>query len=261
MPDGPKIRSLQRGLEVIRVLSVKGSLTVSEAAKQTQLPRQTVSRILFFLEELGYVERIGSDKRYILSDQVLSLSEAVRQRSWITQVAQPKMDVLCRDILWPVVLAIPRNLELEIVYDTDPISPLVMRPAPIGLHIPLVTSISGRVYLAHCSDVVRDAILDAVLSERPTAFDSIDLSPDLLKEQVRTIKKQGFFCAQMPHKAHSSLAVPVYDASGVKAVLDMRFPLKALSVPDAIEKFLPKVIACADAISMELKRFNIAHYI
>lgn len=253
MADGPKIRSLERGLTVMRAISLKGPLTVSEAAIHTGLPRQTVSRILFFLDELGYAERLGNEKRYVLSDQVLSLSEGVRQRSWITQIARPKMDVLCRDILWPVAIAIPRNLEIEIVYDTDAISPLVMRPVPIGLHIPLVTSISGRVYLAHCSDLERETLLNAVLSEHPHALDEIDLSPGFLVKQLNQIKEQGFFCDQMPHKAHSSLAVPVYDEAGVKAVLDIRFPLKALSVSDAITQFSKKVRACARTISDALQ--------
>jgi IclR family transcriptional regulator, mhp operon transcriptional activator len=261
MHDGPKIRSLERGLKVMRVLSLMGELTVSEAARQTQLPRQTVSRILFFLEDLGYVERKGAEKRYRLSDQVLALSEGVRKRSWITHLAKPKMDALCRDILWPVVLAVPRNLELEIVYDTDPISPLVMRPAPIGLHIPLVTSVTGRVYLAHCSKAEYDAILKSLLRERPSSLDNVDLSPDLLKKQMLAIRKQGFFCAQMPHKAHSSLVAPVFDASSIKGVLSIRFPIKAMSVVDAIEQFAPKVKACADTISMELKSSNVASYL
>ncbi len=252
MVDGPKIRSLERGLAVMRELGVNGPLTVSETAKNTGLPRQTVSRILFFLEDLGYVERPNKDKRYHLSDQVLSLSEGVRQRSWITQVAQPEMDALCRDVLWPVALAIPRNLKMEIVYDTDPISPLVIRPAPIGLHIPFITSISGRVFLAHSDDVVRKTMLDVILTAHPDALDDIDLSADLLLKQLAVIKEQGFFCDQMPYKGHSSLAAPVYDGAGVKAVLDIRFPIKALSVAEATTKFTGKVIACAEAISLKL---------
>lgn len=252
MTEAPKIRSLERGLEVMRALGLSGSLTVSEAAKKTQLPRQTVSRILFFLEDLGYVERTGSDKRYALSEQILPLSEGVRQRSWITQIAQPAMDALCRDILWPLALAVPRNLELEVMYDTDLISPLVMHPVPIGLKIPLATSISGRVFLANCTDTVRQTILDAVLKERPKALDEVDLSRTLLDEQMRMIKVQGFFCDQMPHKAHSSLAAPIYDADGVRAVLDIRFPLKALRVADATEQFSSQVVDCAAAISSTL---------
>lgn len=253
MDNGPKIRSLERGLSVMRAISLKGPLTVSEAAVHTGLPRQTVSRILFFLEDLGYAERLGTEKRYVLSDQVLALSEGVRQRSWITQVARPKMDELCRQILWPVAIAVPRNLEFEIVYDTDAISPLVMRPVPIGLHIPLVTSISGRVYLAHCTEENQAKILDAVLTEHPRALDEIDLSADFLRKQLKDIKKIGFFCDQMPHKGHSSLAAPVYDQAGIKAVLDIRFPVKALSVSDAIAQFSGPVQSCAGAISSALK--------
>ncbi len=236
----------------MRALSQKGPLTVSQSADETGLPRQTVSRILFFLEELGYVQRFDASKRYILSEQILSLSEGVRQRSWITQIAAPEMDTLCREILWPVALAIPRNLELEIVYDTDTISPLVMKPVPIGLHIPFITSISGRAFLAHCSDDMRKTILNAILSTRPEALDGVDLSEDLLQKQFRTIKTQGFFCDRMPHKAHSSLAVPVYDAGNIKAVVDIRFPTTAMSVADATAKFSSKIIACAECISAKL---------
>ncbi len=212
-----------------------------------------MSRILFFLEQLGYVERTRGDKRYQLSDQVLSLSEGVRQRSWITQITQPEMDALCREVLWPAALAIPRNLEMEIVYDTDPISPLMIRPAPIGLHIPFVTSITGRVFLAHCTDAIRDAILDAILNAHPHALDDIDLSEDLLRTQLNAIRNKGFFCDQMPHKAHSSLAAPIYDAVGVKAVLDIRFPVSALGVSEAVSKFSKQILACAQTISAQIQ--------
>lgn len=254
MVVGPKIRSLERGLVVMRELSVNGPLTVSETAQNTRLPRQTVSRILFFLEDLGYVEKAGREKRYVLTDQILSLSEGVRQKSWITQIAKPEMDALCREVLWPVALALPRNLEMEIVYDTDPISPLVMRPAPIGLHIPFVTSISGRVFLAHSSEKERDAILDAILKVYPNALDDIDLSEHLLRQQLETIREQGFFCDHMPHKAHSSLAAPVYHQGGIKAVLDIRFPIKSLSAAEATAKFSGQVTRCATAISEQISQ-------
>ena len=108
-------------------------------------------------------------------------------------------------------------------------------------------------FLAHCTDQIRNSILDAILNAYPNALDDIDLSKDLLSTQLNAIRKMGFFCDQMPHKAHSSLAAPIYDEAGVKAVLDIRFPISALSVTDAVDKYSKDVMTCAQAISTKLQ--------
>lgn len=243
------IRSLERGLTVMRALSLTGPLSVSDAAQETRLPRQTVSRILFFLEDLGYVSRRTSDKRFEIAEYALGLTEGLRRSSWIRHAAVPAMESLCRDILWPVSIAHPRGLRMEILWDTDSLSPLVMRPAPVGLRFPFITSIAGRVYLAHSTPENRKRLIEAVLADDPTALNSIDLSEDMLNRQLDMIGVQGFYCDQMPHKGHSSLAVPVFDPIGIKAVLDIRFPHRSLSIKEATETLAPKVRACAELIS------------
>lgn len=248
------IRSLERGLAVMRVLSLSGPLSVSDTAQETRLPRQTVSRILFFLEDLGYVSRRANDKRFEIAEPALSLTEGLRRSNWIHQAAVPAMEALCREILWPVSIAHPRGLRMEILWDTDSLSPLVMRPAPVGLRFPFVTSIAGRVYLAHSTLENRKRLIEAVLADDPTALNSIDLSKNMLNRQLDMIGGQGFYTDQMPHKGHSSLAVPVFDRIGIKAVLDIRFPHRSLSLKDATETFAPKVQACAQKISDWLKK-------
>ena len=252
MTSSQRIRSLERGLKVIQALSQSGALTVSQAARATGLPRQTVSRILISLKDLGYVERLAPDKRYSLSDQVLPIGDSVRKRSWITRIAKPEMDSLCRRILWPVSLVIPRNLEIEVAYDTDAISPLVMQPTPVGLHIPMITSISGRVFLAYCTESVRNTILNAVLKIQPGALDEVDISIPLLQEQLDDIKNQGYYCDRMPHKGHSNLAAPVFESGTIKAVIDIRFPQKVLAVSEAKSEFAKSVTDCAQAITDRL---------
>lgn len=238
----------------MRALSLTGPLTVSDAALETDLPRQTVSRILFFLEELGYVSRRANDRRFEIAEPALGLTEGLRRSSWIKHSAVPTMEALCRDILWPVSIAHPRGLRMEILSDTDNLSPLVIRPAPVGLRFPFITSIGGRVYLANCSRENRKHLIAAILADDPSALHSIDLSEDMLSRQLDSIKELGFYCDQMPHKGHSSLAAPVFDQFGIKAVLDIRFPHRSLSLKDATETFAPKVRACAEQISDWLKK-------
>ncbi len=252
MTSAKSIRSLERGLTLMRTISALGPLSISQAAEATGLPRQTVSRMLFFLEELGYVSRRASDKRFALSERALALTSGAVRDSWVGRIAIPEMERLCRDILWPVVLAQPRLPHMEILWDTDDMSPLVMRPAPIGLKIPMLSSMTGRTYLAFCSPDQRESMISAVLGEIPDALDGIDLSRDLLSKQLDEIRERGYVCGRMPHKAHSSLAVPLFDRGNVTAVLDIRFPIRALSPNEAAARFSKPLRDCADNISSAL---------
>ncbi|MDG2243046.1 MAG: MarR family transcriptional regulator [Rhodospirillaceae bacterium] len=255
MSQNYSIRSLERGLTILHTLSRVGPLTISEAALTAGLPRQTVSRILFVLEDLGYVVRRQADKRFEVGEKSLSLTDGLRHSSWLRLYAVPVMEALCRDILWPVTIANPNRLNMEVMWDTDALSPLVMRPAPIGLKFPLVTSISGRVYLANCSVEQRQTLIQAVLSDDPDVLDDVDLSARLMDKQLNDIKARGFYCDQMPHKGHSSLAAPIFKDEKVFAVLDIRFPVKALSVKEASAKFSDTVMHSAAEISANIVDF------
>lgn len=253
MSSPSSIRSLERGLLVMRSLNTLGPMTISETAKAVDLPRQTVSRILFFLKDLGYVLRRVDDKRFEIAEYAMSLSDGLQHTSWIRSAAAPVMEDLCSAILWPVAIARPRRANMEILWDTDALSPLVMRAAPIGLKFPLVTSISGRVYLANCNATQRATLIQSALGENPSALNNIDLSAEMLDRHLDDIQARGFYCDQMPHKGHSSLAAPIMDGSGVRAVLDIRFPVRSLSVKEASTQFAEKVMASAKKISASLK--------
>lgn len=253
MNSAKSIRSLERGLSLMRTLSAHGPMSISQAAAATDLPRQTVSRMLFFLEELGYVTRRSSDKRFALSERSLALTSGAARNSWVGRVGIPVMERLCREILWPIALAQPRLPHMEILWDTDDLSPLVIHPAPIGLKFPMLSSISGRTYLAFCSQEQRSSIVAAVLGEVPDALDSIDVSQDMLDAHLNEIRERGYACGRMPHKAHSSLAVPVFDDVGVCAVLDIRFPIRALSPNEASARFAAPLKDSAASISAQVK--------
>ncbi len=252
MPSNYSIRSLERGLTILNTLSRVGPLTISEAAVTAALPRQTVSRILFFLEDLGYVVRREADKRFEVGELALSLTDGIRHSSWVRRAAVPVMEALCQDVLWPVTVAQPRRLRMEVLWDTDALSPLVMHLAPIGLRFPLITSIAGRVYLANSGEEQRRTMIQAVLSDDPNVLNAVDLSEGLLDTQLDAIKGRGFYCDQMPHKGHSSLAAPIFQGRSISAVLDIRFPVKALSVKDASAQFAEQVMRSAAKISSNI---------
>ena len=99
------IRALMRGLDALTVLNLRDGATVSEVAHEIRLPRTTVYRILETLCNAGFVFRDASDDRYRLTIMVRSLSDGFDDEAWVTQIAKPLIEDLCREIVWPVSIA------------------------------------------------------------------------------------------------------------------------------------------------------------
>ena len=73
------VRSLERGLAVIRALSIPGGgRTLSDVARDTGLTRATARRFLLTLEQLGYVR--SEDHRFTLTPRALDISVNSQQR-------------------------------------------------------------------------------------------------------------------------------------------------------------------------------------
>lgn len=249
MPSNPSIRSLERGLLVLRTLSKEGPLNISQTATKTSLPRQTVSRIVHFLHGLGYVVRRKADKRFEISETTLELTDGLNHTSWIRKTAVPAMEKLCREVLWPVALTQARRLRMEIMWNTESISPLVMRSAPVGLAFPIATTVAGQVFLANCEEEQRQTMINAIMKEEPNALKKIDLSKGLLNKKLNDIKTQGFYCDKVPHKGHAALAAPILIDGVINAVIDIRFPLKALGLKDATNRYSDKIMNVAYKIT------------
>src|ERR1700733_3867852 len=164
------IRALIRGLEALAVLNRRNGATVSEVTNEIKLPRTTTYRILETLKEAGYVYRDAADDRHRLTLLVRGLADGFDDEAWITQIARPCINDLCKDIVWPVNLLSPSGTSMLIRETTDHDSPLAVERFSAGFRVPLLLSASGRVYLAFCRPEQRDTLLD-ILSRSPREED------------------------------------------------------------------------------------------
>src|SRR5581483_5466448 len=84
------VKSLERGLAVIRALSTPGSgRTLSDVARDTGLTRASARRFLLTLERLGYVR--ADDRRFVLTPRTLELGYAFLSHLTLPQIAQPHL--------------------------------------------------------------------------------------------------------------------------------------------------------------------------
>jgi len=243
------IRALIRGLDALAVLNRRNGATVSEVAADIHLPRTTTYRVLETLCEAGYVFRDAADDRYRLTILVRSLSDGFDDEAWVSQVARPVLRELGREVVWPVAIATLAGTSMMMRETTDHRSPLAVERYAAGFRIPLLTSASGRAYLAFCPAQQRDTLVD-ILSRSSRDEDRLARNPGELARILNESRAQGYATAIRARRASDeiALAVPVRVGDDVLACLTLRFSATALPMQGALDRFLPKLNNAAERI-------------
>jgi IclR family transcriptional regulator, mhp operon transcriptional activator len=247
------IRALTRGLEALTVLNLRNGATVSEVAQEIHLPRTTVYRILETLCEAGFAFRDTADDRYRLAESVKSLSDGFGDESWVREAAAPLVQELCRDVVWPIAVSTLAGSSMMVRATTDHLSPLAMERYSPGSRYPLLTSASGRLYLAFCADAERVALLETLAKsnkpEAKLARNTADL--ERILAEIRTL---GYATAATSRRISDdlSIAVPVHFDGRILAALTIRIAAMAMPPKTAVDRFLPRLRDTAQRISTRL---------
>ncbi|HZE43130.1 MAG TPA: IclR family transcriptional regulator C-terminal domain-containing protein [Steroidobacteraceae bacterium] len=243
------IRALMRGLDALTILNLRDGATVSEIAHEIRLPRTTVYRILETLCLSGFVFRDSADERYRLTILVRGLSGGFDDEAWVHQIAKPAIYQLCSEIVWPVSIATLSGTKMMLREATDHATPLAIERYSAGIQLPLLTSATGRVYLAYCPLAQRDALIE-ILARSTKEDDKPARDRGDLLRALTEIKAHGYATATRTRRLIDeytvSVPVPMNDRL---AALTVRFAASALPLKTGLERFLPKLRQCAAKIS------------
>ena len=201
----------------------------------------TVYRILETLSEAGFIFRDSADDRYRLTARVRDLSEGFADEAWVTQLAKPHIDALCRDVVWPVSIATVAGTAMVLRETTDHATPLAVERYSAGFRSAMLATATGRSYLAHCPVTERDTLLDALAkSNKEDDKPARGPRPELL-HLLAEIQAQGYATISRTRRLveETSLAVPVSAGDRLVAVLTVRFLATNLPLTAALERFLP----------------------
>jgi IclR family transcriptional regulator, mhp operon transcriptional activator len=244
------IRALMRGLDALTVLNLRDGATVSEVAQEIRLPRTTVYRILETLCNAGFVFRDPADDRYRLTILVRALSDGFDDEAWVTQIAKPFIHELCREIVWPVSIATLSGTTMLVRESTDHASPLAVERYSAGFRAPLLTTATGRVYLANSPASQREMLID-ILARSNKEEDKPARARAELQRMLGEIKTLGYATSTRTRRLldEVNLSVPVLLRDRVLASLTVRFTASAVPLKSGVERFLPKLRQCAAKIS------------
>jgi IclR family acetate operon transcriptional repressor len=246
------IESVKRAIAILRSFSrTKSELGVTELSRELSVHKSTVSRLLSTLESEGFVSRNPDTGRYRLGVGLLELAGLVIIHTDLRRVARPLLAQLAEQTLETVNLAVRdhnRVINIELIPSRDR---RILNVGWVGRHTPLHVSSTGKVFLAHLSEIELTALLQETL-ERFTEHTVTD--PQMLREELSIIRERGFATGfEELEIGLNAVGAPIRDHTGnVIAAVSTAGPAYRLSRDHILEKVADDVVNCALDISHAL---------
>lgn len=248
------VRGLERGLTVLKALSEMGEGTSAQVAKTTGLPRPTAHRLLETLRLAGYVTRPGLRNTYRLTLLIRSLADGYKDEDWICEFCRPVLAKLCDAVVWPTDIATYDNGAMVIRATTHQRSVLSITRATAGLRVPMLSTATGRAYLAFCTEEERSTILE-ILGHAPGMDYEAMQFPKKVEAELLLTRRQGYGLrtkGQVPKV--STIAVPIMAGEHVLACLNLNWITSAMDVNTAVKRYLQPLSDAAQKITANYMR-------
>jgi IclR family pca regulon transcriptional regulator len=250
--DRDFVNSLERGLAVIRAFSADTpAMRLSGVARQTGLTRAAARRLLHTLQALGYVGHDGSLFR--LKPKVLDLGYSYLSSVPMWAAAEPHVEALVGELQESSSITVLDGDELVYVVRV-PTKRIMTVSLTTGSRLPAYPTSMGRVLLAELPPENLDAYLARVHLAPFTPRTVTDA--DRLRVILGQVRSDGWALVDQELEAGvRSVAVPLRGAGGrAVAALNASAHASRVNLTMLRDRFLPRVLAAAEAISADLQR-------
>jgi IclR family transcriptional regulator, mhp operon transcriptional activator len=220
--DESPIRSLARGLAVLRTMNRAQRWSLHQLHGELNLPKTTLFRILQALQGEGYVRADVARSQYMLTAKVCELSGGYTEQSRVIAAGSAIALRMTREVIkWPLAIGVRDGDSMVVGYSTMPYSPLAVHSTTVGHRLSLALSAMGQAYLAHCSAVEREQLL-AMLSLQDEDEDGQRKRPVALSTRLARIVADGYAVRRPEsHGESATLAVPICHQGEAIAALGM----------------------------------------
>ncbi|MFK7957062.1 MAG: IclR family transcriptional regulator C-terminal domain-containing protein [Lysobacterales bacterium] len=248
-----------KAIAILEKLNAMGEARNSEIADALDLPRPTCYRLLQTLCVAGVVMNDLNTHVYRPAERVLALSCGFEQETWVSICAKPLMKELGVKLRWPIAIATLSGSSMVLRETTDPDSPLVVRRSLAGRRVGLLSTATGRVYLAHCLSQQRDTLIQ-ILQKSRDPEDIGARNPTRVVQELNKIQRLGFDTSRLQHHAIAwgALAVPVFARGQILASLSVRYVRKAVTRAAEQEQLLPLLREAAQGIGTSFETSSAA---
>ena len=242
-------QTLLRGLKILELTaSGKSNLPIRELAKEVNLPRSIVHRLISTLEGEGYIQKNSANPGYRLGTKLWSLGCAAIQGLEIREVARPYLEDLSSNTNELVALGVLDGR--EVVYlDKIDCSQAVRAYIPIGGRAPAYCISTGKAILAHRGD---DEVMRIASSMKKFTGHTV-VGMAALKKHLAEIRRRGYSINFGEwHEDLGGVASAIWGREGnVVAAIGITVPIHRLA-KENIDPLGRLVMKAAAEISHEL---------
>lgn len=245
------IASVQRAIQILEALTDgPDGAGARDLARQLDIPRSSVQRILQTLELSGAVVQNTETRQYHAGPAILQIGFSFVQDLDVRRIAIPYMERLREASKESVGLTVrmgDTRIYVELLE-----SEFELRAKPmLGRSYPLYSGAPGRVILSYLSDREINRILEDISLVQYTP--NTPASPERLWELIRQTRKNGYAIAyEETMLGLSTIAVPILDhQKKAVAAMSISGPVSRFN-HDEMECVRDPLLEAAKAISTQL---------
>lgn len=241
-----------RALNILRALNRQPVTSLDTLHRHTGIPKPTIVRLLQTLETEGMVKRAPQYGAYYLTSGVTALSSGYHSEPRIVEASSAIADALTHELRWPVSVAVQDGDAVIVRYSTIPNSPLSFFHSTINMRLSLLSQALGRAYLAFCDAAAQEALIALLADASPGDMPGPE-GPDEIRAMLAEVRERGYALRDPRVRPESStIAVPILESHRVVATIGLTWFTSALTVPQALERFLPSLQQASRDISTAL---------
>ena len=205
------VPSLKNSFTILEILANNNVFTLKEISHRTSIPKTTVFRILYTLEQEGVIEKQGD--KYSIGFRVIKLGMAALSKMELRNIAIPflyELSIKLGETSHLAVLSDRKSLIIEVCDSPHPVK-ISSRP---GTLVSLHCSATGKVLLAFAIGAENiDEYYEGMKLEKRT--DNTITSISEFKKEIQKILNQGYAVDNEEYYENvRCLAAPIKNAFG-----------------------------------------------
>ncbi|RDI95929.1 IclR family transcriptional regulator [Meiothermus sp. QL-1] len=245
-----EVRTLERGLHLLEVLSEFETLSLSELARRTELSPSTAYRLLETLRRRGFVDWDESRGLWKVGLRAYQVGSAFLTRGGLIEAAMPEMERLVDELNETVNLAVLDGHEVVYIAQVEG-RQLIRMFTRIGARAPIYcTGVGKALLLEHTEAEVRRIVGAGPF--KPYTAKTITRLEQLLEALKEARRKRYVVDDEEREDGVRCVAAPIHDNRG-KVVASMSLSAPATRVPDErLPELGRRIRQAADAVSARL---------
>ena len=203
---------IKKTFEVLKlIVDSNKSLGVTEISTTLSHSKSTVFGILKALQDMGFITKSKTSKRYTIGQELFKLSKKVLQGDVLTTVARPFLEKLV-ELVDETVFLCARENGIVKVLDTIETSKKLKISSPVGTKFPITSAAFCKAFLSGMSDTEAKNLLKERGLPRYTEYSITDI--DQFLEEIKKTKDTGYSLdLEEYHMGIRAIAALVYEKS------------------------------------------------